>query len=86
MFSVLTFSVLLTTLNEIHTKFNVREKIAGTRPDNGSNFLKAFRVYGHVDENNNLVPAAESGNVVDDKEEEADAEMLNLSLLMLVTF
>lgn len=43
-------------------------------------FLKAFRVYGHVDENNNLAPAAESGEVDNDKEEEEeddDEEMEN---------
>lgn len=73
-----TFSVLASALNEIHTEFNIREKITPTTTDNGSTFVKAFRVYGHVDENNNLALAAESGEVDNDEEEhDDDDEMEN---------
>ncbi len=45
-----TFHALAGALNDIHTEFNIREKIIRTTTDNGSNFLKAFRVYGQTDE------------------------------------
>lgn len=83
-----TFSVLASALNEIHTEFNIREKITRTTTDNGSNFVKAFRVYGHVDENNNLAPAAESGKVDNDEEEEdeetenADVEFVEAGAIL----
>ncbi|XP_058242359.1 uncharacterized protein LOC131351136 [Hemibagrus wyckioides] len=48
-----TFSALAGALNDIHTEYNIRDKIVCTTTDNGSNFLKAFRVYGELDENNN---------------------------------
>lgn len=67
-----TFTALASALNEIHTEFNIREKITRTTTDNGSNFVKAFRVFGCVDENNNLATAAESGEVDDAEEEEEE--------------
>ncbi|GAA6093660.1 uncharacterized protein LOC119262030 [Tachysurus ichikawai] len=54
-----TFSALAGALNDIHTEFNIREKIVRSTTDNGSNFLKAFRVYGQTDENNNPEPVGE---------------------------
>ncbi|KAL0161485.1 hypothetical protein M9458_045210, partial [Cirrhinus mrigala] len=83
-----TFSVLASALNEIHTEFNIREKITRTTTDNGSNFVKAFRVYGHVDENNNLAPAAEIGKVDNDEEKEdeetenADVEFVEAGAIL----
>ncbi|KAL6479152.1 hypothetical protein MHYP_G00125850 [Metynnis hypsauchen] len=50
----------------IHTEFNIREKIVRTTTDNGSNFLKAFRIYGQTDENNNPEPVGESDGEEDD--------------------
>jgi len=38
------FSALAGALNYFHTEFKIREKIVRTAIDNGSNFLKAFRV------------------------------------------
>jgi hypothetical protein len=53
-------------LNDIHTEFNIREKIVRTTTDNGLNFLKAFRVYGQTDENNNPEPVGEGDGEEDD--------------------
>ncbi|KAL6475709.1 hypothetical protein MHYP_G00167490 [Metynnis hypsauchen] len=61
-----TFSALAGALNDIHTEFNIREKIVRTTTDNGSNFLKAFRIYGQTDENNNPEPVGESDGEEDD--------------------
>ncbi|KAJ8002320.1 hypothetical protein DPEC_G00178650 [Dallia pectoralis] len=62
----------LKQLNDIHTEFNIREKIVHTTTDNGSNFLKAFRVYGQTDENNNPEPVGEGDGEEDDGGQNAD--------------
>lgn len=64
-----TISPLAGALNDIHIEFNIREKIVRTTTENGSNFLKAFTVYGQTDENNNLEPVGESH-----KEEDYDGQ------------
>uniref|UniRef100_A0AAR2LSC1 BED-type domain-containing protein n=1 Tax=Pygocentrus nattereri TaxID=42514 RepID=A0AAR2LSC1_PYGNA len=75
-----TFSALAGALNDIHTEFNIREKIVRTTTDNGSNFLKAFRIYGQTDENNNPELVGESdgeeddGGQNDDDDEEESVE------------
>lgn len=61
-----TFSTLAGALNDIHTEFNIREKIVRTTTDNGSNFMKAFRVHGQNDENNNPEPVREGDGEEDD--------------------
>uniref|UniRef100_A0A8C6WJZ4 Transposase n=1 Tax=Neogobius melanostomus TaxID=47308 RepID=A0A8C6WJZ4_9GOBI len=38
-----TFDSVARALNDIHTEFNIRDKIVRTTTDNGSNFIKAFR-------------------------------------------
>ncbi len=48
-----TFDVLACALNDIHSEFGIQYKVVRTTTDNGSNFLKAFRIYGEQDENNN---------------------------------
>lgn len=58
-----TFYVLACTLNDIHSEFGIQNKVVRTTTDNGSNFLKAFRIYGQQDENNNSA----SGEVEDDE-------------------
>lgn len=70
-----TFSALACTLNEIHTEFGIREKIVRTTTDNGSNFLKAFRIYGQTDGNNNPDPVGEGdGEEVHDDAQDDDDE------------
>nr|XP_020444767.1 uncharacterized protein LOC109953631 [Monopterus albus] len=61
-----TFSALAGALNDIHTEFNVREKIVRTTTDNGSNFLKAFRVYGQMDEKNDNPASVGEGDGEED--------------------
>ncbi|KAG9266014.1 hypothetical protein AMEX_G20505 [Astyanax mexicanus] len=61
-----TFSALAGVLNDIHTEFSIREKIVRTTTDNGSNFLKAFRVYGQTEENNNTESVGEGDGEEDD--------------------
>ncbi len=68
-----TFYALPGALNDIHTEFNIREKIVRTTTDNGSNFLKAFRVYGQTDENNNPEPVGEGDGEEDDSDEEEES-------------
>ena len=64
-----TFEVLANALHDIHTQFEIREKIVRTTTDNGSNFLKAFRVYG--DENNNT-SVAEAATATPSEEDDDD--------------
>ncbi len=40
-----TFDMIATTLEEIHSKFHLSEKVLGTVTDNGSNFVKAFKMF-----------------------------------------
>lgn len=65
------FSALAGALNDIHTEFDIREKIVRTTTDNGANFLKAFRVFGQMDNNNN---EGEDGDGSRDENEDTDEE------------
>ena len=66
------FSALAGALNDIHTEFNIKEKIVRTTTDNRSNFLKAFRVYGQTEENNNAEPVGEGDGEEDDGSQNDD--------------
>lgn len=41
-----TYDVIASTLEQIHIKYGIGSKVVLTITDNGSNFLKAFRVFG----------------------------------------
>lgn len=86
-----TFSVLAGALTDIHTEYNIREKIVRTTTDNGSNFIKAFRVYGE-DENNNTgaiqgagpgqTGEGESSEEEEEKEENMAVEFVEAGTLL----
>lgn len=69
-----TFDVLAAALNDIHAEYQIRDKIVRTTTDNGSNFLKAFRIYGDQDENNNMTYPEELNNSGEGDEEEIQEE------------
>ncbi|XP_041852003.1 uncharacterized protein LOC121646934 isoform X2 [Melanotaenia boesemani] len=75
-----TFAVLAGALNNIHTEYNIRAKVVCTTTDNGSNFIKAFKVYGH-DENNNtggpLQGASQTREESSDEEEGEPVEIVD---------
>ncbi|XP_034021188.1 uncharacterized protein LOC117505752 [Thalassophryne amazonica] len=71
-----TFSALASALNEVHCEFNIQDKITRTTTDNGSNFIKAFKLYGQTDENNNPGPSVKSAEADngDGNDEEQESE------------
>lgn len=75
-----TFSALAGALNYIHMEYNIRDKIVRTTTDNGSNFIKAFRVYGQLDENNNEKPleGARPSETVEGENSEEEEEGENV--------
>lgn len=74
-----TFDVLAGALNDIHAEYQIRDKIVRTTTDNGSNFIKAFHVYGvQQDENNNVTDTEEascSGEEDEEIQEEEEGEV-----------
>ncbi|XP_030577209.1 uncharacterized protein LOC115774195 [Archocentrus centrarchus] len=81
-----TFSALAAALNGIHTEYNIREKIVRTTTDNGSNFIKAFRIYGEVDENNNPgqlqgISSTETGERESGEEEEESENTVDVEFV-----
>lgn len=79
-----TFERLANALHDIHAEFDIRGKIVRTTTDNGSNFLKAFRVFGE-DENNNEEVAEESAQSEeegDGADEEEDVEYIDTAALL----
>ncbi|KAK7885916.1 hypothetical protein WMY93_025537 [Mugilogobius chulae] len=66
-----TFDVLASALEEIHSEYQIREKVTRTTTDSGFNFLKAFRIYGEVEEVTN---EQEEMDITDDEASEDEAE------------
>lgn len=80
-----TFDVLASTLNDIHSEFEIWGKILRTTIDNGPNFIKAFQVFGE-DENNNAIrsdgDASQPGEDEEDQERGEEVEIVDVSVLL----
>ncbi|RXN21849.1 zinc finger BED domain-containing 1-like protein [Labeo rohita] len=68
-----TFDALAAVLTDIHAEYEISLKVVRTTTDNGSNFVKAFRVFGQQDENNNEVLVAEGTIEEEELGEDCDA-------------
>uniref|UniRef100_A0A8C1I096 Transposase n=1 Tax=Cyprinus carpio carpio TaxID=630221 RepID=A0A8C1I096_CYPCA len=68
-----TFDALAAVLTDIHAKYEISLKVVRTTTDNGSNFVKAFRVFGQQDENNNEELVAEGTIEEEEVGEDCDA-------------
>ncbi|XP_047663344.1 uncharacterized protein LOC113661272 [Tachysurus fulvidraco] len=64
-----TFDVLAAALEEIHSEYKIREKVTRTTTDSGSNFLKAFRLYGEKKEEEATNVQEDSDSTLDDATE-----------------
>lgn len=70
-----TFDVLAAALEEIHSEYHIRGKVTRTTTDSGSNFLKAFRLYGENEEEATSVQE-ESDSILDDaSDDESELEL-----------
>ncbi|XP_058601183.1 uncharacterized protein LOC131520737 isoform X2 [Onychostoma macrolepis] len=66
-----TFDLLACAMHDIHTEYGICAKIVRTTTDNGSNFIKAFHVFG-PDENNNVTTEEVTEKVTTQEEGEDD--------------
>lgn len=67
-----TYDVLSRLLEQLHIEFGVVKKLRGTTTDNGSNFVKAFRVAGDA----STLPTDLEDLYLDEEEEEEDEDMV----------
>ncbi|KAG1924762.1 zinc finger BED domain-containing protein, partial [Pimephales promelas] len=67
-----TFDVLASALDDIHSQYHIRDKIVRTTTDSGSNFLKAFRVFGVQEETNVTAADTEADDGSEHEEETAE--------------
>ncbi|XP_051800990.1 uncharacterized protein LOC127537594 isoform X1 [Acanthochromis polyacanthus] len=77
-----TFDQIAAALNDIHTEYDIREKIVRTTTDSGSNFIKAFKVYAEETES-----TSESEEREDHTDEESgdDVEVENVDVADLLS-
>ncbi|KAL3992505.1 pogo transposable element with ZNF domain [Sarotherodon galilaeus] len=70
-----TFDLLAAALEEIHSEYHIREKMTRMTTDSGSNFLKAFRLYGEGKGEETTNWQEDSGSILDDAEEDSELEV-----------
>ncbi|CAK9301990.1 unnamed protein product [Gordionus sp. m RMFG-2023] len=66
-----TYDILANIIAEIHRSYKIQNKVCKMITDNGSNFLKVFRIFGE-DNNNNNTSNIPDKNIEDGKQEEDD--------------
>ena len=64
--------LLAKSLNEIHSEYGIRSKVCRTTTDNGSNFLKAFKVFSEPEASENY--GADDNEDVDELDEDDSNE------------
>ncbi|CAI5646499.1 uncharacterized protein LOC109202921 [Oreochromis niloticus] len=70
-----TFDLLAAALEEIHSEYHIREKMSRMTTDSGSNFLKAFRLYGEGKGEETTNWQEDGGAILDDAEEHSELEV-----------
>ncbi|RXN38378.1 zinc finger BED domain-containing 1-like protein [Labeo rohita] len=70
-----TFDVIAAALEEIHEEYKIRGKITRTTTDSGSNFLKAFRIYGEEKEDDAQDAQEEGDYILEDESDESESEV-----------
>ncbi|XP_065315273.1 uncharacterized protein LOC135924151 [Gordionus sp. m RMFG-2023] len=68
-----TYDILSNIIAEIHRSYKIQNKVCKMITDNGSNFLKAFRIFGEDNNNNNTSNIPDKN--IEDGEQEEDDEM-----------
>ncbi|XP_024139972.1 uncharacterized protein LOC112153794 [Oryzias melastigma] len=76
-----TFNVLAAALEEIHSDYHIREKVTRTTTDSGSNFLKAFPLYG-VEEKEDHEKEESPMDEASDDESESELEYQDVSAIL----
>ncbi|XP_058628329.1 uncharacterized protein LOC131538472 [Onychostoma macrolepis] len=70
-----TFDVIAAALKEIHKEYKIRGKITRTTTDSGSNFLKAFRIYGEDKKDDAQDAQEEEDFILEEESDESESEM-----------
>lgn len=78
-----TFDALASAMSDIHSENEICEKRVRTITDNGSNFIKAFRVFGE-DENNNVTAeeVTDEDPTQDDQDQDEEVEFTAVGTLV----
>lgn len=70
-----TFDAIAAALEEIDVEYKIRGKITRTTTDSGSNFLKAFRIYGEEKEDDAQDAQEEGEFILEEESDESESEM-----------